>query len=532
MKPAARATWAPGCGSRHGSACRPLADVHVHQLVPGGVELDLVDAVAEAVVGAELRRVLVGQPAELDGRGAAGELAHGADPVDREVAALAGDRLDERAVGLEDVVVGERHRLVGDRVGGCASRARRTGLLDRAHRHQLSQSDRSLGCPGTEERPAERRQMAKIKVENPVVELDGDEMTRIIWQFIKDKLILPYLDIDLKYYDLGDREPRRDRRPGHGRRRQRDQEVRRRRQVRHHHARRGAGRGVRPQGDVDGRPTARSATSSAASIFREPIICKNVPRLVPGLDQADRHRPPRLRRPVPRHRLRRSRRGHADASRSRRKDGGEPIEHEVFEFPGARRRDGDVQPRRVDPRLRPRLAATTASTAATRSTCRPRTRSSRRYDGRFKDIFQEIFENEFKAEFEAEGHHLRAPPDRRHGRRRAEVGGRLRLGLQELRRRRAVRHRRAGLRLARPDDLGADDAGRQDRRGRGRARHGHPPLPRAPEGQGDLDQPDRLDLRLDPRPRAPRQARRHARRSRSSPRRWRRSASRPSRAAR
>ncbi|MCH8918522.1 MAG: NADP-dependent isocitrate dehydrogenase, partial [Proteobacteria bacterium] len=45
--------------------------------------------------------------------------------------------------------------------------------------------------------------MAKIKVDNPIVELDGDEMTRIIWQFIKDKLILPYLDIDLKYYDLG-----------------------------------------------------------------------------------------------------------------------------------------------------------------------------------------------------------------------------------------------------------------------------------------------------------------------------------------
>ena len=45
--------------------------------------------------------------------------------------------------------------------------------------------------------------MTKIKVDNPVVELDGDEMTRIIWQFIKDKLILPYLDLDLKYYDLG-----------------------------------------------------------------------------------------------------------------------------------------------------------------------------------------------------------------------------------------------------------------------------------------------------------------------------------------
>ena len=56
------------------------------------------------------------------------------------------------------------------------------------------------------------------------------------------------------------------------------------------------------------------------------------------------------------------------------------------------------------------------------------------YDGRFKDLFAEIFETEFAEEFKAAGHHLRAPADRRHGRRRDEVGGRLRLGLQELRR--------------------------------------------------------------------------------------------------
>ncbi len=74
------------------------------------------------------------------------------------------------------------------------------------------------------------------------------------------------------------------------------------------------------------------------------------------------------------------------------------------------------------------------------------------YDGRFKDIFEEVFEAEFKADFDAAGIDLRAPPDRRHGRRGHEVGGRLRLGLQELRRRRPVRHGRAGLRLARPDD--------------------------------------------------------------------------------
>ena len=91
--------------------------------------------------------------------------------------------------------------------------------------------------------------MSKIKVENPIVELDGDEMTRIIWQFIKDKLILPYLDIDLLYYDLGMEE--RDRT---------DDQItidaaersknRRRRKMRDHHPGRGAGRGIWPEENV------------------------------------------------------------------------------------------------------------------------------------------------------------------------------------------------------------------------------------------------------------------------------------------
>jgi isocitrate dehydrogenase len=126
--------------------------------------------------------------------------------------------------------------------------------------------------------------MAKIKVKNPVVEMDGDEMTRIIWQFIKDKLIHPYLDIDLKYYDLSRREARRDQRPDHHRRRQRDQEVRRRREVRDHHAGRGAREGIRPQGDVAS-PNGTIRNILGGTIFREPIICKNVPRLVPGWTQ-------------------------------------------------------------------------------------------------------------------------------------------------------------------------------------------------------------------------------------------------------
>ena len=82
------------------------------------------------------------------------------------------------------------------------------------------------------------------------------------------------------------------------------------------------------------------------------------------------------------------------------------------------------------------------------------------YDGRFKDIFAEIFESEFKAEFEAAGHLVRAPADRRHGGPGHQGRRRHRVGLQELRRRRGVRHRRAGVRLARPDDQRADDPGR------------------------------------------------------------------------
>ena len=78
--------------------------------------------------------------------------------------------------------------------------------------------------------------MAKIKVENPVVELDGDEMTRIIWSFIREQLILPYLDIDLKYYDLSVENRDANRRPGHHRFGERDQAVRRRRQMRDDHA--------------------------------------------------------------------------------------------------------------------------------------------------------------------------------------------------------------------------------------------------------------------------------------------------------
>ena len=106
--------------------------------------------------------------------------------------------------------------------------------------------------------------MSKITVSGTVVELDGDEMTRIIWQFIKDQLIIPYLDVNLDYYDLGIDASRRDRRPGHDRRGQRHQAARRRRQVRDDHSGRGASRPSSGSRRCGARRTERSATSSAA----------------------------------------------------------------------------------------------------------------------------------------------------------------------------------------------------------------------------------------------------------------------------
>src|SRR5210317_687212 len=123
--------------------------------------------------------------------------------------------------------------------------------------------------------------MSKIKVENPVVELDGDEMTRIIWQFIKDKLILPYLDIDLLYYDLGIEE-----------RDDTDDQI----TIDAANAIKEIGVGVKcatitpDEARVEEfglkkmwrSPNGTIRNILGGTVFREPIICRNVPRLVPG----------------------------------------------------------------------------------------------------------------------------------------------------------------------------------------------------------------------------------------------------------
>ncbi len=184
--------------------------------------------------------------------------------------------------------------------------------------------------------------MAKIKVANPVVELDGDEMTRIIWQFIKEKLILPYLDIDLKYYDLG----------VEYRDKTEDQvTVDAANAIKQY----GVGvkcatitpdeaarQGIQPQEDVE---VAQRHDPQHPGRHRLPRADHLLQRAAPGsgLDQAADHRPSRLRRPVPRDRLPGPRPRQADddlhARRRRRA-------HDLrrLPVPGSRRRHGHVQP--------------------------------------------------------------------------------------------------------------------------------------------------------------------------------------------
>ena len=355
-------------------------------------------------------------------------------------------------------------------------------------------------------------------------------MTRIIWDFIKEQLILPYLDVDLKYYDLSIES-----------RDATDDQI----TIDSANAIKQYGVGVKcatitpDEARVEEfglkkmwrSPNGTIRNILGGVVFREPIICSNIPRLVPGWTKpivigrhahGDQYKATDFEVPgagTVTHDLHPGRRLRADGVRGRRHAPGGGVAMGMYNFDDSIRDFARAS-------LRYGLDRNYPVYLSTKNTI------LKAYDGQFKDLFQEIFDAEFKADFDAAGityEHRLIDDMVAAGH---EVGGRLRLGVQELRRRRAVRHRRPGLRLARADDVGADDARRPDRRGRGRPRHGDPPLPRAPEGQPDVDQPDRVDLRLDRRAQAPRQARRHARGHRRSPRRSSGSASRRSRAAR
>jgi len=242
--------------------------------------------------------------------------------------------------------------------------------------------------------------MSKIKVEGTVVELDGDEMTRIIWKFIKDKLILPYLDVNLEYYDLGIE--KRD---------ETDDQI----TIDAAKAIQKHGVGIKcatitpDEARVEefGRkkmwksPNGTIRNILGGVIFREPIIISNVPRLIPHWTLpivigrhafGDQYRATDFKVPgagtltvkfVP-------------------EDGSPAIEHKIFDFPGS---GVAMSMYNLDESIRDFARASLNYGIKRQYPVYLSTKNTilKAYDGRFKDIFQEIYEAEFKAEFEKIG---------------------------------------------------------------------------------------------------------------------------------
>jgi isocitrate dehydrogenase len=243
--------------------------------------------------------------------------------------------------------------------------------------------------------------MTKIKVANPVVEMDGDEMTRIIWQRIKDKLINPYLDIDLKYYDLSveHRDATND-------------------QVTIDSAEATKKYGVAVKcatitpdeqrveefklKEMWKSPNGTIRNILGGVIFREPIICKNVPRLVPGWTQpfvigrhayGDQYRATDFKVP-----------GKGRLTIKFEGDDGTVIEKEVFKFPGA---GVAMSMYNLDESIRDFARASFNYGLARKYPVYLSTKNTilKAYDGRFKDLFQEVYDAEFAAQFKTLGLH-------------------------------------------------------------------------------------------------------------------------------
>jgi len=242
--------------------------------------------------------------------------------------------------------------------------------------------------------------MKKIKVDNPVVELDGDEMTRIIWHLIKDKLIHPYLDIELDYYDLGieNRDATDDR-----------VTVEAAEAIKRH------GVGVKcatitpDEARVEEfglkqmwrSPNGTIRNILGGVVFREPIICDNIPRLVPGWTEpmvigrhayGDQYRATDFLVP-----------GEGKLTiKWQAADGSQTIEKDVFDFPGAGVALGMYN---LDSSIRDFARACMAYALQRKLPLYMSTKNTilKAYDGRFKDLFEEIFEAEFRKDFEAAG---------------------------------------------------------------------------------------------------------------------------------
>ena len=242
--------------------------------------------------------------------------------------------------------------------------------------------------------------MSKIKVKTPVVELDGDEMTRIIWQKIKEKLIHPYLDIDLKYYDLG--MEKRD---------ETDDQI----TIDSANAIKEYGVGVKcatitpDEARVEEfglkemykSPNGTIRNILGGTVFRQPIICKNVPRLVPGWTDpivigrhafGDQYRATDMVLDRP---------GKLTLTFTP-EDGSEPITRDVFTFP-----DGGVAMAmyNLDESIRgfARACMNYGLDLGWPVYLSTKNTIMKKYDGRFKDLFEEVFEAEFKDKFAAAG---------------------------------------------------------------------------------------------------------------------------------
>ena len=239
--------------------------------------------------------------------------------------------------------------------------------------------------------------MSKIKVNNPIVELDGDEMTRIIWEFIKNKLILPYIDLGIEYYDLGMKS-----------RDNTDDQI----TIDSANAIKKIGVGIKcatitPDEarveEFDLKKMWRSPNGTirniiGGTVFREPIICKNIPKLVPSWTDpviigrhafGDQYRATDFKVPG---------KGKMEVKWTS-EDGKDEIKYEVFNFTGP---GVALSMYNLDKSIQDFARSCFSYGLIKKWPVYMSTKNTilKQYDGRFKDIFQEIFENEYKREFE------------------------------------------------------------------------------------------------------------------------------------
>ena len=239
--------------------------------------------------------------------------------------------------------------------------------------------------------------MAKIKVKNPVVELDGDEMTRVIWEFIKSKLILPYLDLDIKYYDLGMKS-----------RDDTDDQI----TIDSANAIKEHSVGIKcatitpDEARVEEfklkkmwrSPNGTIRNILGGTVFREPIICKNIPKLVPTWTDpliigrhafGDQYRATDFKVPG---------KGKMEIKWTA-EDGSDEIKYEVFNFPGP---GIALSMYNLDKSIEDFARSCFNYGIVKKWPVYLSTKNTilKIYDGRFKDIFQDIFDKEFKSDFD------------------------------------------------------------------------------------------------------------------------------------